>query len=228
MSTSRISPLFSPRDAVGPLVSVLLIACSVGLSAEESVSVGPDPGELLALAADSAAPPAYQTSLPVLDQSPPPIPWGVFGGLGTVVFWVLVAGGLVLLLVWLGGELVSRWKKDAPPSLEVATARRRDDAEAATGDPRAEAARGRYDAAIHALLRLSVQRLVTRSALSEQPSRTSRELQRELALEGAAGDSFGALVRAVEISHFGGVTVGRDEYEECKEHYRLCTGEALG
>jgi hypothetical protein len=78
------------------------------------------------------------------------------------------------------------------------------------------AGEGRYDEAVHTLLLLALA-AVGRTSFHDT-SLTSREVAAASRIEGAGASSLTALVRAVEVSRFGGRALGRAEYEASREH----------
>lgn len=160
-------------------------------------------------------PPLPPVSLPVLGA-------GAF--LAKTVFLVLLVVVAVLLAVWLTGKVP--WRRSG----EQAGVAREGEEPAATPDrePAFEdatrlAAEGRYAEAIHALLLAAIRHFAERSRTPVQASRTSRELIRLLPLGAETRDAFTELVRDVELSLFGGVPVGAEEYERSLSRFCLLT-----
>ncbi|HET6440545.1 MAG TPA: DUF4129 domain-containing protein [Anaeromyxobacter sp.] len=158
---------------------------------------------------------AFQTTLP--GQAAPlplrPLSFSL-GPLGDVLLFTAVAVLAGLSLTWLVRRLSFR--------------RRDESAEPEPAGPQALlvplegaetlAAAGRYADAIHTLL------LETLSALSRAarlaPSLTSREIVAQVPLPEDAGEALTGLVEAVEISRFGGMEPGPDDYRHCLGHFR--------
>ncbi len=159
--------------------------------------------------------PEVRVALPVLGA-------GAF--LARVIFIVLLIVGILLVLFWLLRVLILRGRPartDTDETEEPA-------AEAAEREPAFEdaarlAGEGRYAEAIHALLLAAIRHFAERSRVAVQPSRTSRELVRLLPLGPELREAFTELVRAVELSLFGGVAVGREEYERSLARFRALT-----
>jgi uncharacterized protein DUF4129 len=144
--------------------------------------------------------------------------------LARIVFIVLGIVVILVVLFWLLRELISRGR--APQ--EAAGAGEPVEAETAEREPAFEdaarlAAEGRYAEAIHALLLAAIRHFAERSRVAVQPSRTSRELIRLLPLGPEPRQAFTDLVRTVELSLFGGVAVGREEYERSLSRFRALT-----
>lgn len=184
--------------------------------------------------------PGYQTTLPagrqVRDQGAEEedsegSPGGASGGawpvlvpalgalapLATLVLYVLVAAAVLLILSWIALEAVSRRRgRGAESSVKAASGEEGEVAperDAVLDDALRLAAEGRYGEAIHVLLLVAIRQLAERSRVTLPPSRTSRELVRLLPLGPEARETFAELVRAVELSLFGGVAAGPEDYE---------------
>ena len=94
-------------------------------------------------------------------------------------------------------------------------------AEVRISDHERLAREGRFAEAIHALLLRALRLLDPRSALAI--SLTSREIHRTAELSEGRREDLGVLVRAVEVSRFGGGDVGRSEYETCRTRFARLT-----
>jgi hypothetical protein len=142
-------------------------------------------------------------------------PRAPFASLLSVLPWIGV-GAIVLIGVI--NHLRSRPRGATPPPASVEGPVVSRAAPAAPGPPLSEARRlaslGRHAEAIHALLLEAITRLGA-TARGFAPSLTSRELAASDAISGPARDAFGRLVRAVEISRFGGRPAGVAEFEAC-------------
>lgn len=145
--------------------------------------------------------------------------------LGQVVFVVFVIVAVLLILGWLSRELIHRGRQtpEESPGAEEPAAPDAAEREPAFEDAALLAADGRYAEAIHALLLAAIRHFAERARVAVQPSRTSRELVRLLPLGAEAREAFTELVRTVELSLFGGVAVGRDEYERSLSRFRALT-----
>jgi hypothetical protein len=221
--------------------AVLLLAGAALLSGGPA-GAQRETAEVQAKARAVLADPLYQRELPA--HSPPPdlskaqrFPAGqpaaevrvalpVLGAgafLARVVFIVLLIAGILLVLFWLLRALILRGRPTRTDTDET-----EEPAEAAEREPAFEdaarlAGEGRYAEAIHALLLAAIHHFAERSRVAVQPSRTSRELVRLLPLGPELREAFTELVQAVELSLFGGVAVGREEYERSLSRFRALT-----
>jgi hypothetical protein len=84
------------------------------------------------------------------------------------------------------------------------------------------AAAGACEAAIHLLL-LSAYDTMRRVGQRFPRALTSRELVGAIQLAEDREAALRALVRAVEISHFGGRPAGKSEYEHCRDNFLRLT-----
>jgi len=151
---------------------------------------------------------------------------GAAAVLAKLVIWVLAAVALVLLAIWLASALEGRRKAEAKPA---AGAEDGDDPAASErswlpGDAARLAAEGRYGEALHVLLLVAIGQIGERSPRGVEPSRTSRELVRVVPLSPDARRSFETLVRLVEVTLFGGLPAGAEEYDQGLAHFRTVTG----
>jgi hypothetical protein len=222
-------------------VLLLAGAALAGAPAEARAASVPseDPG---ARARAILADPRYQTTLPehaepqeleepASRQEPLPesgarvaVPvLGAAAYLTQIVFYVLAAVALLLVVGWIVQSLALRRRRGVAAAVEEGGG-----ADAAGGverEPDVEeaqrlAAEGRHGEAIHALLLAAIHHLSARSRVAVQPSRTSRELARLLPLPGEAKEAFNELVRAVELSLFGGEPAGPEDYERGLARFR--------
>jgi hypothetical protein len=203
----------------------------------------PEPAEAREAARAVLADPGYQRELPehpeLADAEPPGGRESVFGSGGSaailpvlgagallskIIFIVLLIVAALLVVGWLARELIRRSLRAA----EAGGAEPAAPAEASGHEPIFEdaarlAAEGRYAEAIHVLLLTAIGHFAERSRVPVQPSRTSRELIRLLPLGADAREAFAELVRAVELSLFGGEPAGREEYERSLSRFRALT-----
>jgi len=162
--------------------------------------------------------PGSRVAVPVLGA-------GAF--LAKIVFIVLLAVAVLLVLGWLLRELIQRRRTRADTDdTEEPAAAEIIEREPAFEDAARLAAEGRYAEAIHALLLAAIRTFAERSRTPVQPSRTSRELVRLLPLGAETRGAFTELVKTVELSLFGGVPVGREEYERSLSRFRSLTRRA--
>lgn len=142
---------------------------------------------------------------------------GALAPLATLVLYVLIAAAVLLILSWIGLEAVSRHRGRRPDPGAKANAGEEGEAaperDAVLDDASRLAAAGRYGEAIHVLLLVAIRQLAERSRVTLPPSRTSRELVRLLPLGAEARETFAELVRSVELSLFGGMAAGPEDYE---------------
>ncbi len=142
-----------------------------------------------------------------------------------VLMWVLIVAGVALGLFFLASKL-GGYTADLPAEVTGGPG--------AAAMPRApppatEAERladeGRFEEAIHMLLLLALHPLTEEEHLAG--SLTSREILRTVELPAPAREAMSALVRAVEISVFGGLAPDRADYDRCAGEYHRYA-EALG
>lgn len=147
--------------------------------------------------------------------------WG-FALVTLVVLGIVV---LVLAVIWLvrnWRSLFVRSPSAAATTLEIRIAEAKSPETApGLGDAERLAAQGRWGDAVHALLLLAIRQLCERFSIPLASSRTSRELCRAFPLQGDAREAFTSLVRTVEVSLFGGVPLGPDDYHASLERFRL-------
>ena len=219
-----------PRRAIGArtvaaalAAQLVLIALhpAIGL-ADPDLDGERDPARIAARVLDGS----YQTELPAPQSPPEPppvsridLPAPLTGGLAAVFHvlgWVLLIAFGALALLTLGRDL-NRRRQDQDDAVSAG-----EPTEAAEmiefefPDPEALAAQGRFAEAIHILLLRALTELGRRGKGLVPDSLTSREILRRVHLPPGAGEALGELVRAVEISHFGGADTGRFDYEQCR------------
>jgi len=223
-------------------VVVLLLAASLGAA---PAGAQPAASEIQRKALAVLADPRFQRELPQhpedkgeVDTRPRPTegsgaqisPSVAFPALGVgaflakIVFIVLLVVAVLLVLGWLFREAMGRARKaavEADGAEEGAAAA--PEREPAFEDAARLAAEGRFAEAIHALLLAAIRHFAEHSRTPVQPSRTSRELVRLLPLGAETRDAFSELVRAVELSLFGGAPVSREEYERSLTRFRALT-----
>ncbi len=134
-----------------------------------------------------------------------------------MVLWTLIAAALAVLGVYVarrlsgydanlslgGGAGPAGATIRAPPPLDAAEQL---------------ASEGRFAEAIHTLLLLALHPLSQEEHLAG--SLTSREILRTVDLPEAADRAVAGLVRAVELTVFGGRPSGRADYDAAADHYR--------
>ena len=228
------SPRSSPERRLA--LAALLLA---GIALPAAAQPGAIPAaEVRARARTALEDPRFQRALPSHDESADPkrrhradetgAPGGgedpldvslpVLGAgavLGKVIFVVLLVVAGVLVVGWIGRELLARRRgadRRTGPEAEVSPASTVERA-LVFDDASRLAGQGRYAEAVHALLLAAIRHFAERSRTAIQPSRTSRELVRLLPLGPEAREAFAELVRTVELSLFGGAEVGAEDYE---------------
>jgi hypothetical protein len=182
-----------------------------------AVEVAPE--ELRRRAAEILERGGYQRELPA---APEPIrPLSLPAGLETLLRYLAWAALVVLAalaVVWLARRLTGgnrdvavtvRPRAVAPADIPVAAAQ-------------ALAGEGRYGEAIHALLLETLQALAHAARLPRHY--TSREIVARVPLGPVAREALGGLVGAVEVSWFGGVEPGVEEYQGCLERFHAFLG----
>lgn len=211
------------------------------------------PAEVRAKARAALADPRYQRTLPDHTErqgsfshakgkpsgSPPEVPveeepdspevslpaLGAGAFLGRLIFVVLLAVVGVLFVTWIVREIVARRRRSAGPRSAPAAAAVASplEREPSFDDASGLAAEGRYAEAVHALLLAAIRHFAERSRTAVQPSRTSRELVRLLPLGPETREAFAELVRTVELSLFGGGSVGAEDYERNLARFQALT-----
>jgi hypothetical protein len=246
------SPRSSPERRLA-LAALLLAGLVVGGGAPAAAQAGVQagaipPAEVRARARAALEDPRFQRALPSHDESADPkrrrgadetgAPGGgddpldvslpVLGAgavLGTVIFIVLLVVAGVLIVGWIGRELLARRRGAEPRTSPEAEASPASTGERALvfDDASRLAGQGRYAEAVHALLLAAIRHFAERSRTAIQPSRTSRELVRLLPLGPEAREAFAELVRTVELSLFGGADVGPEDYERNLARFQALT-----
>lgn len=145
--------------------------------------------------------------------------------LAQMIFMVLAVVAVALVAFWLGRVVLER-RRQAAPEQEGGPAKEKADESGPEWEPSLEdanrlAREGRYGEAIHALLLAAIRHYADRSRGAVQPSRTSRELARLLPLGVEARNAFVELVRAVELTLFGGAPAGAEEWERSLARFRM-------
>jgi uncharacterized protein DUF4129 len=79
---------------------------------------------------------------------------------------------------------------------------------------------GDYEGAVHLLLLQGLRQLDRMTGVNLAPSLTSREILRRPGLPAEAGSQLATLVRAVEVSRFGGRPAGEAIFQACLDSYR--------
>jgi hypothetical protein len=240
----------SPERRLALAALLLASLVLVGAPAGAQPAVVPA-GEAGARARAALADPRFQRALPSHSESDEPFkksPGGNFpvssgeddsrnvlfptlgagAFLGKLIFTVLLVVIGVLIVTWIGREILRRRRRDArkDPVADPIAAASALEREPAFDDASRLAAEGRYAEAVHALLLAAIRHFAERSRTPVQPSRTSRELVRLLPLGPEAREAFAELVRTVELSLFGGADVEAADYERNLARFQALTRRA--
>lgn len=146
----------------------------------------------------------------------------LIGPFANVLFWALVIALVAIILFFILRELGYvhwTWRKKA-----VAEANEDwhpDDVPARKllAEADALAAEGQFEEAAHLLLLRSFEDIDRRRPGLLKPANTAREMATSGAIPTNARDTFGHIARHVEASLFGGDTLGRSGWEECRAAY---------
>lgn len=194
------------------------------------LAAGPSPDEVREAARRVLSDGDYQTVIP--EPVPPEMPgwldrflrWlgslftNVSGGSVIEFFmWIVAVVALIFLLRWLFLEWGHRRKKPAKAVDNFAQV-------PIPGigplpDPEALAGGGDFAAAIHALLLLAQQVLVSKLDFDLRAAFTSREVLNRVELDDVAEEELTGLVTAVEVSRFGGAVVTEPDWDLCRGRY---------
>jgi hypothetical protein len=184
--------------------------------------------------AETMADAGIQTSLPPPEPVAPPPEWlvAVLDALGRFFIWsgpflkyllIALAAALILFLAyrlfpgfaaWVDARRRPAAAEDAGIGLAEASAAR-----ARLADADALASEGRFAEAVHLLLTRSVDDIAARRPGLVQPALTARDLAGAHDLPGAARTAFARIARAVEITLFGGRSIDRRVWDECRAAY---------
>lgn len=155
-------------------------------------------------------------------------------GLVTFLAWSMLGGLLLLGIVWLAREWAPFWpggparkRRRQAAAGETTTVRVTPIVAEARPEHRVHADAGRFAEAIHALLLGSLWEIGKKRRTPFEVALTSREILPRSGLPEEAQGDLSGIVSTVEASRFGGVEVGRPNYEDCVERYDRVRG-ALG
>jgi hypothetical protein len=148
----------------------------------------------------------------------------LFASLTMALPWIALAAALALV-----AAIVRRSRRRAPartaaspqeaPGFAMEPARAGD-----LPDAEALAREGRFAEAVHALLLAAIDRIRNSASRALSPSLTSRELSATLALAPGTRAALARLVRAVEVTLFGGRQAGPAEYAACAADFQEIEG----
>jgi len=141
--------------------------------------------------------------------------------LARFLWYLLLAVVVAGLLLWAGREFMEVRQRNLRAPQVVAPAAAVPAAPPPVPDHVKLAAAGRHAEAIHSLLLASL-REVHRRAGSLAPAWTSREILYKVALPDDARAALEEIVRAVELSRFGGLPAGEAEYAACLLRAEAC------
>jgi hypothetical protein len=141
------------------------------------------------------------------------------------LFWgaVIIGAAIIALLIFLELKGVA-WRlpwRGGPTSAEAEEEWRPDAAEAQIliAEADALAAQGRYEEAVHLLLRRSVADIASRLPDFLRPSLTARDIAGHRSVPRRARDAFGEIARIVEAGLFARRPVGSEDWREARRAY---------
>lgn len=173
---------------------------------------------------------SLQFAIEARPPPPPPPAWleGLLSALGDaaplfrIIFWAGVAA-IVLAILWLIAREVIRVRM---PDRHKPVAPVREDwrpapstALALLSDADALAEAGRFAEAVHLILLRSIGDIDGRLPNTVRPALTTRDIAALNRLPETARPAFSQIGRVVEASLFGGQTVGRSEFLDCRRAY---------
>jgi hypothetical protein len=140
--------------------------------------------------------------------------------LGRGALYIVMAVVLAIVLFWLlrgsmGYESDHRVAEAEAESDEAD----RGVVERPLGDAEALASSGRFADAVHTLLLKTLMELAMKRGQPLQSSLTSREIVARVGLPDSARAALTEIVDVVEISHFGDLPIGENEYRKCLDSY---------
>lgn len=143
---------------------------------------------------------------------------------GPYLFWGGLALVALLILYWvlrdfLGLTIRLPWHKDKADAQEDAWLPDEVAARGLLAEAEALAARGHHEAAVHLLLRRSVEEIATRLPDFLVPSLTARDIAAAPSVPERARDAFGAMAVIVERALFARRPVGEPGWQEARSAY---------
>lgn len=156
-------------------------------------------------------------------------PLGRWLGTGWSFIEILLAVLAVIGALWIGWTLLQRWRLTralaASPAPEPVIDRAA--ALALLEDADALAAEGRYDEAVHLLLRRSVHHIASARPDWLSPSSTAREIGLIPGLPDAARQAFTLIAREVERSLYALRALAADDWQRARNAYATFALQAL-
>ncbi len=142
------------------------------------------------------------------------------GTISTAILYTGMAVAVGLLLFWFTRDLFG-YQQDGPigDGDEAISSLDRAVVERPLEDAEALAKRGAYADAVHTLLLRTVMELSQRRGQPLPSSFTSREILERVGLPNVAREALAEIVNVVELSHFGDIPIGADEWRRCLESY---------
>lgn len=149
--------------------------------------------------------------------------------ISAAIIWIVLGGILLFVVVLVAGQTSRHLRKrklGAPKGktsdvdLDAVSAL---DAERLDETLRAAmelARQGRFEEAVHLLLAGAIADLQRGAGLATEVALTSRELLEQASLRPEPKAAFRELVFAVEVSLFGGLAVGPDDFARCADSFR--------
>ncbi|TNF26082.1 MAG: DUF4129 domain-containing protein [Deltaproteobacteria bacterium] len=237
----------------GCLASLALSAALLMAPASRAAEPGVDDARIREVTERVLSDPSYEKSLPeTVRQRPPETrpqaqrrairrtssaprePVSAGSGMSHALLYTLLGIAGLGLLLWLGREVfrirerrAAKVAKDAPaqPVADDEASRAILDRMPATlRNARGLAADGRFEEAVHLLLRGAIDDVGELCRLVVEPAMTSRELLAQAELEAASRGAFEDLVMSVEVSLFGGLAVTADDFERCARSFEHLHG----
>ncbi|PIE18775.1 MAG: hypothetical protein CSA66_03900 [Proteobacteria bacterium] len=155
-----------------------------------------------------------------------------------IILYLLIAVVCAAILFWIAREILRRRERgEDPAATSAAAGSTADDVQrraalnempATLSHAHGLAAEGRYEAAIHLLLRGAIETVAKLARLSIVPAMTSREVLGGAELDADSEAAFRDLVFSVEISLFGGLAVSPEDFDRCAASFSALHGKLEG
>lgn len=179
-----------------------------------------------ALAADKA----FQFEMKGIEPPPPPPGWlrpliealEAMGPVFKIIFWLGLAAIVIAVLWFIAREVIRIRLPGKTDKLNISDDTWRPAPAAALAllsDADALAAEGRFAEAVHLLLLRSINEIDGRLPNTVRPALTARDIAGLSRLPAAARPAFDKIARAVESSLFGGRSVDRATFVDCRAAY---------